>query len=39
VADLLEINWLPEIVKSQPEDVREGLSRLQDRLAEVQDGT
>lgn len=28
VADMIEIAWLPEIIKSQPEDVKEGLARL-----------
>jgi hydrogenase-1 operon protein HyaF len=28
VADMIEIAWLPEIIKSQSEDVNEGLARL-----------
>ena len=28
VADLIEIAWLPEIIKSQPEDLNAGLARL-----------
>ena len=34
VADMIEIAWLPEIIKSQPEDVKEGLARLKTRLNE-----
>lgn len=32
VADMLEITAIPEIIKSQPEDVRAGLERLKARL-------
>jgi HupH hydrogenase expression protein, C-terminal conserved region len=34
VADLIEIAWLPEIIKSQREDLIEGLARLKNRLNE-----
>ncbi len=34
VADLLEIAWVPQFIKSQPEDVRAGLERLQIQLNE-----
>jgi len=34
VADLIEIAWLPEILKSQREDLMEGLARLKNRLNE-----
>lgn len=34
VADLIEIAWLPEVIKSQPEDVHAGLARLKARLDE-----
>lgn len=34
VADIIEIAWLPEIIKSQPEDVYEGLARLIAQLNE-----
>ena len=34
VADLIEIAWLPEIIKSQPEDVHAGLERLKAQLDE-----
>lgn len=34
VADVMEITFLPEIMKSQPEDVRAGLERLKTRLIE-----
>ena len=33
VADLIEIAAVPAILPSQPEDVRDGLTRLQERLA------
>jgi len=32
VADTIEITWLPEIIKSQPEDVRAGLELLRAQL-------
>ena len=32
VADLLEITHIPEILKSQPEDIGEGLEQLRARL-------
>jgi hydrogenase-1 operon protein HyaF len=32
VADMIEIAWLPEIIKSQPEDVRAGLELLRTQL-------
>jgi hydrogenase-1 operon protein HyaF len=32
VADAIEITFLPEILKSQPEDMRDGLAHLQDLL-------
>lgn len=32
VADVIEVTLLPEILKSQPADVRAGLERLQERL-------
>lgn len=32
VADLIEVTFLPEILKSQPEDIRDGLAHLQDML-------
>jgi hydrogenase-1 operon protein HyaF len=32
VADLIEIAWLPEIIKSQPADVRAGLELLRTQL-------
>jgi hydrogenase-1 operon protein HyaF len=32
VADMIEIAWFPEIIKSQPENVNEGLARLKGRL-------
>ena len=35
VADMLEIATVPEIIKSQPEDLRAGLARLRTRLGEV----
>ncbi len=35
VADMLEIATVPEIIKSQPEDLRAGLARLRTRLSEV----
>ncbi len=35
VADLLEIATIPEIIKSQPEDMHAGLARLRTRLSEV----
>jgi hydrogenase-1 operon protein HyaF len=34
VADMIEIAWLPEIIKSQPEDVHAGLERLKAQLNE-----
>jgi hydrogenase-1 operon protein HyaF len=34
VADMIEIAWLPEIIKSQPEDVHAGLERLKAQLDE-----
>jgi hydrogenase-1 operon protein HyaF len=34
VADLIEIAWIPEIIKSQREDLNEGLARLKNRLKE-----
>jgi len=34
VADMIEIAWLPEIIKSQPEDVHAGLQRLKAQLNE-----
>jgi hydrogenase-1 operon protein HyaF len=34
VADAMEITFFPEIMKSQPEDVRIGLERLKTRLIE-----
>jgi hydrogenase-1 operon protein HyaF len=34
VADMIEIAWLPEIIKSQPADVRAGLARLKSQLDE-----
>ena len=37
VSDMLEIAPVPEIVKSQPEDMRAGLARLRTRLGEVAD--
>jgi hydrogenase-1 operon protein HyaF len=32
VADMIEITWLPEIIKSQPEDVHAGLELLRAQL-------
>jgi hydrogenase-1 operon protein HyaF len=32
VADMIEIALLPEIIKSQPEDVKDGLIKLKDQL-------
>ena len=32
VADMIEIAWLPQIIKSQPEDVHAGLERLKAQL-------
>ncbi|MCX7192795.1 MAG: hypothetical protein NTY60_04110 [Proteobacteria bacterium] len=32
VADAIEIAWLPQIIRSQPEDVRAGLARLKAQL-------
>jgi hydrogenase-1 operon protein HyaF len=32
VADMIEIAWLPEIIKSQPEDVHAGLELLRTQL-------
>lgn len=32
VADMIEIAWLPQIIRSQPEDVHDGLERLQAQL-------
>jgi hydrogenase-1 operon protein HyaF len=32
VADVIEITFLPEILKSQPEDMRDGLGRLRELL-------
>ena len=37
VSDMLEIAPVPDIVKSQPEDMRAGLARLRTRLSEVAD--
>jgi hydrogenase-1 operon protein HyaF len=34
VADMIEIALLPEIIKSQPEDVKDGLARLKAQLNE-----
>jgi hydrogenase-1 operon protein HyaF len=34
VANMIEIAWLPEIIKSQPEDVHAGLERLKAQLNE-----
>lgn len=34
VADIIEIAWLPEIIRSQPEDVHAGLARLKAQLNE-----
>jgi len=34
IADMIEIAWLPEIIKSQPEDVHAGLERLKAQLNE-----
>ena len=34
VADLIEIAWFPEIIKSQPEDIRIGLEQLRTQLNE-----
>ena len=34
VADMIEIAWLPEIIKSPPEDVHAGLERLKAQLNE-----
>ena len=39
VADMLEITTIPDIIKSQPEDVHAGLARLQAQLSEVHDGS
>lgn len=35
ISDMLDIAPVPEIVKSQPEDMRAGLARLRTRLGEV----
>ena len=32
VADLIEISWIPEIMKSQPDDIRTGLELLRAQL-------
>lgn len=32
VADVIEVTFLPEILKSQPEDMRDGLAHLQEML-------
>lgn len=32
IADMIEIAWFPEIIKSQPEDVHAGLERLKGSL-------
>ena len=34
VADMIEIAWLPEIIKSQPADISEGLELLRAQLAD-----
>jgi len=34
VADMIEIAWLPEIIRSQPEDVHAGLELLRAQLAD-----
>lgn len=34
VADMIEIAWLPEILRSQPEDVRTGLELLRAQLVD-----
>ena len=34
IADMIEIAWFPEIIKSQPEDVHAGLERLKAQLNE-----
>lgn len=39
LADMLEITTIPEIIKSQPEDVHAGLEKLQAQLSEVHDGS
>jgi hydrogenase-1 operon protein HyaF len=33
IADLIEITFVPDILRSQPEDVQEGLARLQEMLS------
>jgi hydrogenase-1 operon protein HyaF len=36
VADVIEVTFLPEILKSQPEDMRDGLAHLQEMLHSTQ---